>query len=142
MSFGSGSNFSWDPLLAGMRKLRTSWPARGWSWDTRLGCVSSSFGADHEAVARAAATEALPTTWTSTTIVKATPQLREIAERTGGLRSGQLLLSGRPMGRILPFGLWWPWGDGISISLRIGLGGIDTNDDPSQEFRDIFGVSL
>ena len=142
MSFGSGSTFSWEPLLAGMRKLRTAWPARGWSWDTRLGCVSSSFGADHEATARAAAVEALPTTWTSTTITKATPQLREIAERTGGLRSGQLLLSGKPLGRIIPFGLWWPWGDGISISLRIGLGGIDSNDEPNQEFRDVFGVSL
>jgi hypothetical protein len=125
-----------------MRKLRTSWPARGWSWDTRLACVSSSFATEHEAAARAAAADALSTTWTSTTIAKATPQLREIAERTGGLRSGQLLFSGRSMGRITPYGLWWPWGDGISISMRIGLGGINENDDPSQEFRDIFGVSM
>ena len=27
------------------------------------------------------------------------------------------------IGRLAAFGLWWPWGDEITISLRIGLGG-------------------
>lgn len=142
MPYAPPPESSWEPLFEGLRKLRTSWPTRGWSWDTRFGCVSSSFGTDHETKARAAATEALPTVWTSTTLAKAAPQLREVAERSGGLRSGQLLMSGPPFGRIVPFGLWWPWGDGLSISLRVGLSGIDSNDDPNQRFRDIFGVSL
>lgn len=141
MPFGS-MEATWEPLFEGMRKLRGSWPARGWSWDGRLACVSSSFGADLEAKARAAAAEALPTVWTSTTLVKGTPQLRDVAEKSGGLRSGQLLMTGRTFGSILPFGLWWPWGDGLTISLRVGLGGIDMSDEPYQEFRDLFGVSL
>jgi hypothetical protein len=132
----------WEPLFEGLRKLRTSWPARGWSWDTRLACVSSSFAAELETKARAAAAEALPTVWTGSTLTKATSALREVAERSGGLRSGQLLLSGRPFGRIVPFGLWWPWGDGITISLRVGLWGVDMNDEPYPDFRDIFGVSV
>ena len=26
-------------------------------------------------------------------------------------------------GRLVGYGLWWPWGDEITVSLRIGLGG-------------------
>jgi hypothetical protein len=68
--------------------------------------------------------------------------VQELAERCGGLRAGQSLFSGLGVGRVFAFGLWWPWGDGVSVSLRVGLSGIDDNHDMMNRFRDVFGVTM
>jgi len=141
MTSGRVVGDSWSQLLSPMKELRTSWPSRGWSWDSRLSCVSSSFSAELESNARAAA-KALTTEWTSTTIARATPLLRELAERTGGLRAGQKLLTSTAVGDSFVYGLWWPWGDGMTTSMRIGLGGPDASQDALQRLRDVFGVQL
>ena len=65
----------------------------------------------------------LPYEWTSKSIAGAPTQARELAETTGGVRPDQRLYTMDQLGRIVAFGLWWPWGDEITISLRIGLGG-------------------
>jgi len=142
MSFGSGSGFSWEPLLSGMRKLRSSWPARGWSWDTRLSCVTSSFNSELDAKARTAVTTALSTEWTSVTIQRASVPLRDLAERTGGLRAGQFIFSSATIGANFAFGLWWPWGDGMTTSLRVGLGGSGLREESYQRLRDVFSVEV
>src|SRR5579862_5528907 len=98
-----------QPLFDGLKRLKASWPARGWSWDNRFVCVASTFTQPFEPAARKSAAEALPAEWTATTLGQASPQLRDLAARTGGLRAGQLLLTGGPVGGLLAFGLWWPW---------------------------------
>jgi hypothetical protein len=80
--------------------------------------------------------------YTTATLNSATPELRELAARTGGLRAGQLLLVGGPVGGITAFGLWWPWGDGETISMRVGLLDIDAAREPWRRLRDVFGVSM
>jgi hypothetical protein len=132
----------WTPLLDAMKALRTEWPRRGWSWDARFSCVSSSFNADIEPQARAIALKTFPTEWLSTTLAQAPPYVRDVAQKSGGLRPGQLLLAGPPMGRAFAFGLWWPWGDATTISLRVGIGGTDPREDVLNRFRDAFGVEL
>jgi hypothetical protein len=124
-----------------MKELRASWPSRGWSWDSRLSCVSSSFNCELDTNARAAASS-LVTEWTSATIQKAPAHLRELADRTGGLRAGQRLLTSTAIGASFVYGLWWPWGDGMTTSMRIGLGGPDATSDALQRLRDAFGVQL
>src|SRR5438067_13692196 len=114
-------------LFDGLKRLRTSWPARGWSWDNRFICVASTFTVQFEQQAREAAAEALPAEWTPATLGQASPNLRDLAARTGGLRAGQLLMTGGPTGGLLAFGLWWPWGDGETISMRVGLLDVDPN---------------
>jgi hypothetical protein len=123
-----------------MRELRSASPSRGWSWDTRLSCVTSSFNAEFEPKARAAVVAALSTEWTSVTIQRASPALRDLAERTGGLRAGQLIFSSAAIGANFAYGLWWPWGDAMTTSLRIGLGGSGLREDAFQRLRDVFGV--
>ncbi len=105
-------------------------------------CITSSFPIESAEQARAAALSALPTEWSSSTLAKAPPALREIAERSGGLRAGQFLFGGGTPGRLLVFGLWWPWVDGHTISLRVGLVGVDPNREPYPRFREMFNVSL
>jgi hypothetical protein len=132
--------FALESLFAALKDLRAAWPSRGFSWDTRMTCVTSSINAEIQAKARTALAVALPTEWTSTSIAQAPPGLRDLAERTGGLRSGQLLLVSLPAGSTYAYGLWWPWGDGITTSVRIGLGGSGATNDAQQRLRDAFGV--
>jgi hypothetical protein len=65
----------------------------------------------------------LPQEYTLRTIASAPAEVRDVAESTGGIRVDQRLYAGPGGGRIIGFGLWWPWGDETTISLRIGLGG-------------------
>ncbi len=132
----------WQPLFDGLRRLKTGWPARGWSWDSRLVCVTSSFHNDHAATARTAALDALGTEWTAQTLANAPPRVREFVERTGGLRSGQFLVATPPVGGLVAFGLWWPWNDNDTISFRVGFLDVDPSEEPFPTLRDLFGVTL
>jgi len=89
-----------------------------------------------------AAMAALPNEWAPATISRAPHPLREIATRTGELRTGQLILVSQSEGAAFAYGLWWPWGDDITTSIRIGLDGVDVSSDAFQRFRDVFGVEL
>ncbi len=129
-------------MFDAFRKLRTDWPRRGWSWDSRLSCIASSFSTDMEAVARGVATAAFPNEWVARTLPTAPVNIQELAERCGGLRTGQSLFGGLGVGRVFAYGLWWPWGDGVSVSLRIGLAGLDDNHEMMNRFRDVFGISM
>ena len=133
---------AWKPLLDRFQRLKATWPARAWSWDSRLVCVTSSFAVELESKARAAALEALPLEYTAATLARASSDLRRVSERTGGLRMGQLLLTTRDPTPIVAYGLWWPWGDGMTTSFRVGIDGLDWDDDPYPAVRDVFGVQL
>jgi hypothetical protein len=135
-------SYNIEPLFEPLRRLRNSWPQRGWSWDSRVACVSSSFSVDLEQKNRALALSSMQTEYTSRSIATAPPALREICDRAGGLRSGQYVFMGPLVGRVFAYGLWWPWGDGMTISLRVGVGGIDESHDLMNNLREVFGVSL
>ncbi len=143
MSTGLGGGDPLALLFGAMKEVRASWPSYGWSWDARVSCVTSSFSVELEGKARTVAAIALSTEWTPSTIQRAPAHLRELAERTGGLRAGQLLLSSAAIGGALfAYGFWWPWGDGMTTSVRIGLGGPGAKPDVLQRLRDTFGVEL
>jgi len=129
-----------ETLFASLSRLRQAWPKRGWSWDTRLSCVASSFGVELTQEARAAAKIALTTEYTQSTLRSAPAAVREIAEQTGGLRPDQFLMCSEPSMIGFAYGLWWPWGDDTTISLRIGLTGRALSIEVPR-FREIFGAA-
>ena len=129
---------SHQALFAAFARLRAGWPQRGWSYDNRFQCVASSFSADHAATARQLATALFPYVWTSRTLNTAPAMFSQIAERTGGVRSSQQLLGADPVGRLIPYGLWWPWEEGTTISLRIGLDGASMNE--TLDLCNVFGA--
>jgi hypothetical protein len=126
------------PIFEALARLRTEWPRRGWSWDARLSCVASSFDGDAAEQARAAALRALPMVWTERTLPDAPAVIREIGDRSGGVRAGQLIFAGDTEMSAVPYGLWWPWGNEATISLRVGL---DASRDHSAKLCEIFGVA-
>jgi hypothetical protein len=139
MTTGSSLD-SLSNVLGALKNLRASWPSRGWSWDKRVSCVTSSFVVEFEAKARSVAQVVMPSEFTSSTIGRAPQALRDLAERTGGLRAGQLILTTNSPGSGFAYALWWPWGDGMTTSARIGLGGTFGGESSLEKLRDVFGV--
>lgn len=128
---------SWQRVLDQLAMLGQSWPGGEWTWDARFSAVASSFSREVEPAARESMKHALTRGWTLKTIDEAPAALRAITDRTGGLRSKQRLLAGD--GDEL-FALWWPWGGGDTITLRLGFAGAAASAEPIQRLRALFGV--
>jgi hypothetical protein len=131
---------AWDPVFAALERLRAAWPARDWMYDRRLKCVASSIPLAREADARAAMAEVLPVSFSVDTLATASAGHRDLVEKCGGLRANQLLFWGGADDAPGVFGLWWPWGDGTTVSLRIGLHDVDVPKERYPRLRDVFGI--
>ena len=131
----------WDLLFKALALLRERWPGSAlvWTYDRRLKGVTSSIPLTREADARAAMTGVLPTVWSVDTLPGAPEDARALIEKCGGLRAAQLLFWGGGAGPGA-FGLWWPWGDGTSVSLRVGLHHVDLPKERYPRLRDVFGI--
>jgi hypothetical protein len=129
----------WTPVLDTLAALQRGWPNPEWTWDDRFTMIASSFGKAREVDARTSAALALPYAWDSKSLATAPAGLREICERSGGLRNGQMLMAGKAGGIVL-VGLWWPWGNGEMITLRLGLGEHDVMEAPFPQVRELFNV--
>jgi len=112
-----------DQLFARFELLRQAWPKKGWSWDHRLNCVASSLHADLTRDCEKALLSVFPEVYDHRTISKAPEHIQDLAEEIGGVRADQRIFTVTSNARLLPYGMWWPWGDEITISLRVGLTG-------------------
>jgi hypothetical protein len=130
----------WQSLFQALEGLKTQWPASDWTYDRRLKCVASSIPMNLEPAARAAMASLLPTSFSAQTLASAPEGVRKLAEGCGGVRSSQLLFWGGEAGAPGAFGLWWPWGDGTTVSLRVGLHDVDLPKERYPRLRDIFGI--
>ena len=130
----------WESVFGALTRLRAAWPSQDWSYDRRLKCVASSIPLTREADARAAMAEALPKSFSVETLATAGEGQRALVEKCGGLRASQLLFWGGGDDAAGAFGLWWPWGDGTTVSLRIGLHDVDVPKERYPRLRDVFGI--
>lgn len=112
------------PLFEALSRFRAAWPKRGWSFDHRFQCVASSFDTDLAPEARGLLAPIFPHALTERTIASASAPIREVAARTGGVRAGQIVFAADPVAGAIAYGLWWPWEEAQTISLRIGLEGV------------------
>jgi len=133
---------AWQPLLDRLTLLKDSWPAPPWTWDGRFSTIASSFPTELEPKVRTSALLAFPRGWTTKSLELAPPEMRTLAESTGGLRSGQRLLAGDEATCPGLYGLWWPWGGSEKATLRIGILGVTGSAEPLPRLRDLFGVKV
>jgi hypothetical protein len=133
-------NEEWESIFAALDRLKAKWPAPDWNYDRRLKCVASSIPLAREADARAAMAEVLPRSFSVDTLAGAADGVRALVEKCGGLRASQLLFWGGGDDAPGAFGLWWPWGDGTTVSLRIGLHDVDIPKERYPRLRDVFGI--
>jgi hypothetical protein len=80
--------------------------------------------------------------WSPDNINQAPDEIRTLAARFGGVRPGQLLFTGEVVGgRMHLFALWWPWGDGATISLRVGVANCDRPTELYPQVRALFKIA-
>jgi hypothetical protein len=130
----------WEGIFAALEGLKARWPSPDWTYDRRLKCVASSIPLAREAEARAAIAEVLPVSFSVETLPSAGEGVRALVEKCGGLRAAQQIFWGGGDDAPGPFGLWWPWGDGTTVSLRIGLHDVDVPKERYPRLRDVFGI--
>lgn len=130
----------WEAIFTALEGLKSRWPAPDWTYDRRLKCVASSMPLAREAEARAAIADVLTQSFSVETLPSAGAGVRDLVEKCGGLRAAQLIFWGGGDDAPGPFGLWWPWGDGTTVSLRIGLHDVDVPKERYPRLRDVFGI--
>jgi hypothetical protein len=130
----------WEGIFTALEGQKSRWPAPDWTYDRRLKCVASSIPLAREAEARAAIAEVLTQSFSVETLASAGAGVRDLVEKCGGLRAAQLIFWGGSDDAPGPFGLWWPWGDGTTVSLRIGLHDVDVPKERYPRLRDVFGI--
>lgn len=109
--------------LQAFSRIKPNWPTRGWSYDNRFNTLASTFRSDVAPQARSAILKVLPTEWTEATLRLAPQPVRDVAARTGGIRSNQFLFTHVLAPTVIAYGLWWPWEEGSTISMRVGVDG-------------------
>lgn len=114
---------STEQLFAQLGRFRQAWPKKGWSWDYRLNCAASSFHVDLTGECEAALLANFADVFDARTIERAPDSVADVAESSGGIRSDQRIFVMRSTGRLVPYAMWWPWGDEMTVSLRVGLTG-------------------
>ncbi len=114
---------STDEMFGLLEKLRAVWPKKGWSWDYRFNCVASSFHVDLTEECEQALATVFSEMYDHRSIDRSPEHIAELAESVGGVRSDQRIYTLRSSARLVPYAMWWPWGDEITISLRVGLAG-------------------
>jgi hypothetical protein len=115
-----------------------------WKWDDRFETVLAEFGVASKDKVRAILERYFSSTWDSANVGTAPEIVRTIDSDFGGLRPGQLLFSSDPNQDALIFCAWWPWGNGKSISIRIGPSYQNLSDSEHakkiQVFKGWFGI--
>ena len=117
------SSVTLQAFLQNLGNVRKTWPTRGWSWDNRMNCLASTFRSEVSDQARSAIAGALTSELNEAALRMAPAPVRELATRHGGVRAGQMLFISPLAGGIYAFGLWWPWEEGSTISMRVGVDG-------------------
>lgn len=115
-----------------------------WKWDKRFETLLAEFLVNDKDKIREILERHLNHLFNSSNVGNAPGLVRQIDDRFGGLWPGQLLFTSDPNEAALLFCTWWPWGDGKSISIRIGAEYKDLSnsehDKKLQLFKGWFGV--
>ena len=90
-----------------------------WKWDDWIGTIFAEFSADKEEDVSIILKKYLPISWDSSNINTAPQIVQKLDKHLGGIRSTQLLFSSHPSNDAFVFCAWWPWGNGLNISVRI-----------------------
>ena len=105
-----------------------------WKWDGRFSVALAEFAVSQSQAIRSVIDRFFPAVWDSSSVSEACDMVLGTRQRLGGLMPGQLLFTPEhPLEGSL-FCAWWPWGNGTTISIRIGLvGGSDASPELPKE---------
>ena len=118
--------------------LNASQGVLSWKWDSQFETVLAEFMVDNKDSVHVILERYLNTVWDSTNIDNAPDSVRMAISRFGGLRPGQLLFTSDSQQDACIFGVWWPWGGGKTISIRVAPFDKRLSDSEMAEFIKLF----
>ena len=93
---------------------------RAWQWDDRLETALVTFSREENESVLALLDRVFSSCWTSGTLSTAPQEVRQLIDEAAGLDAGQRFYHSPLDGGAFIFGAVWPWGNGQTISLRVG----------------------
>jgi hypothetical protein len=116
-----------------------------WEWDDRFGGVLAAFEeGEKDRVAAVLATH-FSQACDGATINDAPDEVSDAMARFGGLHPGQLLYHSKLNRNLISLGLWWPWSNGTTISIRFIPHSVNGAENEIEELRaampGIFGLA-
>lgn len=92
-----------------------------WRWDSRFKMAIAEISSDDTDAVGKILENHLGVPWNAANVNTASQTVHKILAPLGGMMQNQLLyVAGLPQeGHI--FCAWWPWGNGLTISIRIGI---------------------
>ena len=115
-----------------------------WEWDDRFGGVLAAFEvADKDRVFGVINTQ-FSQAWDHANVGDAPESVSGALENFGGLTENQLLFTSDLTQGIILLALWWPWGNGTTISIRLVPYGLDSSDREKENvqaaLKEVFGL--
>jgi hypothetical protein len=98
-------------------------PGQIWEWDDRFEVPLLVFPREEEGEISSIVNRYFPYQWSYQTIKTAPPVIRKLLNKIFGMQPDQRVLATDITKEAFFFGLWWPWKNNMTISLRIALAG-------------------
>ncbi len=92
-----------------------------WKWDDRFQTVIAEFDIKDKDLVLENIKSPMGSTWDNENAQTAPELIHLIIDYFGGMQSNQQLFTSDPAADDIILCAWWPWGNGQTISIRIGI---------------------
>ena len=92
-----------------------------WQWDERFQVALIVFEKEDMGAIFSAVSNEFDQQWDAATISSASGPIGELVDSFLGILPGQMIFTCEQGAGLMLFAAWWPWGNGSTISLRIGI---------------------
>ena len=92
-----------------------------WQWDTRFNVALVVIDKQNMPSILSLISQEFNQKWNDANIDNAPEVIMDVVNNIFGIQPGQILFSSDDRNDLILLAAWWPWGNGINISLRIGL---------------------
>jgi hypothetical protein len=132
-------NYNTTRLEKKCRKLVETFDNQlSWKWDGRFETVLAEFGTqEKESVCKIIKTQ-MGFKWDNDNVSKAPELVKMIIDFFGGLHEGQQLFTSKIDNGEFLLCAFWPWGDGKTVSIRLGVFADSLGDDENKELTLLF----
>jgi len=113
-----------------------------WSWDREFNLALTVIDRRDEIMIELPMTLEFNHKWDFSSINEADMPIRNFFQSGFGVVPGQKVFTTDPVGGVVLFAAWWPWGDDERISLRLGLVSITDQKRDSAETKRLIGEWL
>ena len=92
-----------------------------WQWDERFHVALIAFEKEDTGAIFSTVSNEFDQQWDATAISNASGLIGELVNSSFGISPGQIIFTSEQGAGLILFAAWWPWDNGSTISLRIGI---------------------